>query len=164
MNYNYQTDGLTVNGKTVVDYARHPVGRLVESSLLEPAAFAPAGDTRAQTGLASYTNLILCAKQSLTKDKELDCDSWRWLKTGSAASGLDFNDNRIVDQTPVSADLNGTNGTQDVYEALEGDWEKRLRFDGLPRSKGRVAVVDLDDDPIVPCKSAPNTEVEDLTP
>jgi hypothetical protein len=111
MSYNYQLNGLTIDGSGGhMDYSRVRIGSVSESSLNELGAFAPLlGTTEADL---SHYGVRKCGA----------------LMSGTASSNLDFNSNSVL-QAAVTTTLNCDADTADLFNASQNDWTA-LIYDG----------------------------------
>jgi len=103
MNYDFQKQGLRVNGQDGhFDYSRVKLADLDESSLLEGAGLG--SDPR----IAGYQTLFRVTRfDPVTFTKEVIA---KW--SGNVVSPIDWDDDGGIDASAVTADLNGDGSTQ----------------------------------------------------
>ncbi|WP_343073312.1 hypothetical protein [Pyxidicoccus fallax] len=112
MSYNYQLNGLRVNGVNgVLDYSRLRVASASEASVSETAAFAPLAPTT-EAILATYGVRIGGV-----------------LRSGNASANLDFNGNGVIQAGFIAQDLNNDGDSSDFINSSQNDW-LALVYDG----------------------------------
>ncbi|HKU44317.1 MAG TPA: hypothetical protein VJR89_39430, partial [Polyangiales bacterium] len=122
MNYSYQFRGVPIGGVLELDYSSVPVPQLSERNLIEGFGLSDGRGSNA-TELASYGAPFICQLQAGNDRDGYYCDKYAPYALGeSAAANVDWNLNDIIDQKPVTADLNGSNGAEDTFQAIEADW------------------------------------------
>lgn len=119
MSYVYQMTPFRMNGVDAFDYARFDIGSLSESALNEELGLTPIGDSTRED-LAQIDGIQMQYVEG----------TFATPVAGWASYQLDFNNDGVIGAQISPIDLNGANGSNDVFPNQANDWNN-LQYNGL---------------------------------